>query len=383
MKPVYMDYNATTPTDPQVLEAMLPYLKDDFGNPSSSHVYGQRAHEAVVAAREKTAALIGCEPDEIVFTSSGSESNNQAIIGTAVAHGVKRHIVTSQTEHPAVLKTCRYLEERLGYRVTYLPVDKFGIVSTEDLEKAITDDTVLVTIMHANNETGTIQPIEKIGGILEERDIPFHTDAAQSCGKADVDVDSLNVDLLTIAGHKLYAPKGIGALYVRNGTQLDSLIHGGGQEQGRRAGTENVPYIAGLGKACEIAKRDLPEFKPRIKALREGLYQGILDKLGGDSVVLNGHPRERLPNTLNLSFKGLVGEELLRGIPEIAASTGSACHSGSMEPSPVLTAMGLPKEIALGAVRFSLGRWTTKDEVDYTVDLVYKNVGRIMLQLET
>ncbi|MBS7623402.1 cysteine desulfurase [Candidatus Bathyarchaeota archaeon] len=377
-----MDYNATTPIDPQVLEAMLPYLRGEFGNPSSSHVYGRRAHEAVVAAREKTAALIGCEPDEVVFTSSGSESNNQAIIGTAIAHRGKGHIVTSQTEHPAVLKTCRYLQERLGYKVTYLPVDKFGIISTEDLEKAITDETVLVTIMHANNETGTIQPNEKIGKILEDRNIPFHTDAAQSCGKTDVDVDSLKVDLLTIAGHKLYAPKGIGALYVRDGTQLDSLIHGGGQEQGRRAGTENVPYIVGLGKACEIAKRDLPDFKPRTKVLREGLYQGILDKLGGDSVILNGHPEERLPNTLNLSFKGLVGEELLKSIPEIAASTGSACHSGSMEPSPVLTAMGLSGETALGAVRFSLGRWTTKDEVDHAIDLVSKNVSRIRLQLK-
>ena len=382
MKPVYMDYNATTPTDPQVLEAMLPYLKDEFGNPSSSHVYGQRAHEALVAAREKTASLIGCEPDEIVFTSSGSESDNQAIIGTAIAHGRKGHIVTSQTEHPAVLKTCRYLQERLGCRVTYLPVDKFGLISTEDLEKAITNETALVTIMHANNETGTIQPIEEIGKILEDRHIPFHTDAAQSCGKIDVNVEKLGVDLLTIAGHKLYAPKGIGALYIRNGTQLDSLIHGGGQERGRRAGTENVPYIVGLGKACEIAKRDLPDFKPRIKDLREGLCQGILDKLGGDSVVLNGHPQERLPNTLNLSFKGLVGEELLRSIPEIAASTGSACHSGSMEPSPVLTAMGLPKETALGAVRFSLGRWTSKDEVDYAVDLVSKNVNRIRQKLK-
>jgi len=382
LKPVYMDYNATTPTDPQVLEAMLPYLKDEFGNPSSSHVYGQRAHEAVVAARGKTAALIGCEPDEIVFTSSGSESNNQAIIGTAIAHGGKGHIVTSQTEHPAVLKTCRYLQERLGCKVTYLPVDRFGLISTEDLEKAITDETVLVTIMHANNETGTTQPIEKIGEILEDRGIPFHTDAAQSCGKTDVDVESLDVDLLTIAGHKLYAPKGIGALYVRDGTQLDSLIHGGGQEQGRRAGTENVPYIVGLGRACEIAKRDLPEFRPKIKALRDRLHRGVLEKLDEDSVVLNGHPEERLPNTLNLSFKGLVGEELLMSIPEIAASTGSACHSGSMEPSPVLTAMGLPKEIALGAVRFSLGRWTTKDEVDYTIDLVSKNAGRIRLKLE-
>jgi cysteine desulfurase len=378
-----MDYNATTPTDPQVLEAMLPYLKDEFGNPSSGHVYGQRAHEAVVAAREKTAALIGCEPDEIVFTSGGSESDNQAIIGTVIAHGGKGHIVTSQTEHPAVLKTCRYLQERLGYRVTYLPVDKFGIISTEDLEKAITDETVLVTIMHANNETGTIQPIEKIGEILEDRGIHFHTDAAQSCGKIDVDVGSLKVDLLTIAGHKLYAPKGIGALYVRDGTQLDSLIHGGGQEQGRRAGTENVPYIAGLGKACEIAKRDLPEFKPRIKALRERLYRGILDKLGGDSVVLNGHPEERLPNTLNLSFKGLIGEELLRSIPEIAASTGSACHSGSMEPSTVLTAMGVPRDIALGAVRFSLGRWSQVKEIDYVIDLIPVRVNAVNSQTKS
>ncbi len=295
MKPVYMDYNATTPTDPQVLEAMLPYLKDEFGNPSSNHVYGQRAHEAVVAAREKTAALIGCEPDEIVFTSSGSESNNQAITGTATAHGRKGHIVTSQTEHPAVLKTCNYLRERLGYRVTYLPVDKFGIISTEDLEKAITDETVLVTIMHANNETGTIQPIEEISKILNERGILFHTDAAQSCGKTDVDVDSLEVDLLTIAGHKLYAPKGIGALYIRNGTQLDSLIHGGGQERGRRAGTENVPYIVGLGKACEIAKRDLPDFKPRIKDSQRRALPRHLGQAGWGFRGIEWTPRGEAP----------------------------------------------------------------------------------------
>ncbi|MHA2395053.1 MAG: cysteine desulfurase family protein [Promethearchaeota archaeon] len=377
MKPIYMDYNATTPIDPQVLDVMLPYLKDDFGNPSSSHVYGSRPYEAVELARGKTAAMIGCEPNEIIFTSCGSESDNQAITGLASAHGMKGHIVTSQIEHPAVLNTCKYLEERLGYRVTYLPVDRFGMVKIGDLRKAITDETILVTIMHANNETGTIQPTEEIGEIVKDRGIAFHSDAAQSCGKIDVDVDSLRVDLLTIAGHKLYAPKGVGALYIRDGMLLDSLIHGGGQERNKRAGTENVPYIIGLGEACEIARKGLGDFGSRMKALRDRLHQGLLVELGGDSVQLNGHLEERLPNTLNLSFKGIVSEDLLKELPEIAVSTGSACHSGSTEPSPVLTAMGVPRDIALGAVRFSLGRWSTEEEVDYAIDLISSKVSEI------
>lgn len=375
-----MDYNATTPIDPQVLEAMLPYLKSDFGNPSSGHTYGQKAHEAIVLGREKTAAMIGCEADELIFTSCGSESNNQAIIGTAFAHGRKGHIVTSKIEHPAVLGTCRYLEEKFGYRVTYLPVDRFGIVKVDDLEKAITDETILVTIMHANNETGTIQPIEEISKITKSKDVTLHTDAAQSCGKIPVDINRLGVDLLTIAGHKLYAPKGVGALYIRNGIKLDRFIHGGGQEKGRRAGTENVPYVAGLGRACEIARKDLADSISRIKTLRDRLHDGLSEKLQKNSAVLNGHLEKRLPNTLNLSFKGTVGDDLLKKLPEIAASTGSACHSGSIEPSPVLSAMGVPRDIALGAVRFSLGRWSSKEEIDYTIDLISKRISQITIQ---
>ncbi len=371
MKPIYMDYNATTPVDPQVLEEMLPYLKNEFGNPSSSYDYGRNAREAIELARKKIAAMIDCEPEEIIFTSCGSESDNQAIIGTAMRHG-KGHIVTSQVEHPAVLNTCRYLEKKLGYRVTYLLVDRSGRVNVADVKNAITNDTILVTIMHANNETGTTQPIKRIGKILKDRNITFHTDAAQSCGKIKVNVNSLGVDLLTIAGHKLYAPKGVGALYIRNGTRIDSLIHGGGQEAGRRAGTENVPYIVGLGKACQIAAKDLENYGSRIRALRDRLHQGLSKKLGEDSMLLNGHPEERLPNTLNVSFKGFVGEDLLRSIPEIVASTGSACHSGSTEPSPVLTAMRVPSDIALGAVRFSLGRWSKKAEVNQATELILR-----------
>ncbi len=371
-----MDYNATTPVDPQVLDAMLPYLKNHFGNPSSGHTYGQRAHEATVSAREKTAAMIGCEPDELIFTSCGSESNNQAIIGTAFAQGKKGHIVTSKIEHPAVLDTCRYLEEKFGYRVTYLPVDRLGMVTIDDLEKAITDETILVTIMHANNETGTIQPIEEISKITKRKNVTLHTDAAQSCGKIPVDVNKLGVDLLTIAGHKLYAPKGVGALYIRNGTKIDSIIHGGGQEKSRRAGTENVPYMTGLGKACEIVRKDLANSMLRVKTLRDRLHNGLLEKLGEDAIVLNGHPTDRLPNTLNLSFIGVIGENLLKDLPEIATSTGSACHSGSMKPSPVLSAMGVPREIALGAVRFSLGRWTSKEEIDFVIELISKKVSQ-------
>jgi cysteine desulfurase len=267
--------------------------------------------------------------------------------------------------------------------VTYLPVDKFGMVTIDDLQKMITDETILVTIMHANNETGTIQPIEEISKITKRKNITLHTDAAQSCGKIPVDVNKLGVDLLTIAGHKLYAPKGVGALYIRNGTKIDSIIHGGGQEKGRRAGTENVPYMTGLGRACEIATKDLPNSMLRVKSLRDRLHNGLLEKLGEDAIVLNGHPTNRLPNTLNLSFKGIIGEDLLKDLPEIATSTGSACHSGSMEPSPVLSVMGVPREIALGAVRFSLGRWSSKEEIDSVVDLITKRVSQITLQAKT
>lgn len=375
MKPIYLDYNATTPLDPAVLESMLPFFKEYFGNPSSGHFYGKSAKEAVSKAREQTAKLIGAQTNEILFTSGGTESNNHALIGTAFANMEKgTHIITSVVEHPAVLETLKYLQERFGFKITYLPVDKYGMVNSSDVENAITLQTTLITIMHANNEVGTINPIEEIGKIAKEKNVTFHTDAAQSCGKIPVNVNTLNVGLLTIAGHKLYAPKGIGALYIKNDTKLDKLIHGAGQEQGRRAGTENVPYIVGLGCACEIASNNLDSYTQDIKALRDRLHKNILDGLGDGRVKLNGHPEKRLPNTLNVSIKGTIGENLLARMPEIAASTGSACHAGSTKPSAVLLAMGLSKEEASGALRLSLGRWSTQREIDEAARLIVSQV---------
>jgi cysteine desulfurase len=374
-KPIYLDYNATTPVDPGVKEAMLPYLEEEFGNPSSSYVYGQRAKEAVECAREQVAALIGATPREIIFTSGGSESDNHAIIGAALANSQKgRHVITSRIEHPAVLNTCRYLEDRLGFKVTYLPVDGYGLVNPEDVRQAITRDTTLITVMHANNEIGTIEPIAEIGRIAEELEILFHTDAAQSCGKIEVDVNRLHVDLLTLAGHKLYAPKGIGVLFIRDGMRLDSLIHGAGQERGGRAGTENVPYIVGLGAACQIAKNGLFNYQKEVTLLRDRLHAKIESSLGKNALRLNGHPEQRLPNTLNISIWGVLGEELLRQIPEIAASTGAACHAGSTEPSNVLLEMRLSRELALGALRLTLGRWSTCQEIDAAGDLIVERI---------
>jgi cysteine desulfurase len=368
---IYLDYNATTPLDPAVLEVMLPFFKEHFGNPSSSHFYGKAAKDAVSKAREQTAKLIGAKTSEILFTSGGTESNNHAIIGTAFANIEKgKHIITSVVEHPAVLDTLKYLQERFGFKITYLPVDKYGMVNPLDLENAITLHTTLITIMHANNEVGTINPIEEVGKIAKEKNVPFHTDAAQSCGKIPVNINHLNVDLLSIAGHKLYAPKGIGALYIRTGTKLDKFIHGAGQEQGRRAGTENVPYIAGLGCACEIAAENLNSYSKNIKSLRDRLHENIIAGLGKERVKLNGHLENRLPNTLNISISGVIGENLLTRMPEIAASTGSACHAGTTKPSDVLLAMGIPKEQALGTLRLSLGRWSTAQEIDAASRLI-------------
>ncbi len=368
MHRIYLDYNATTPLDPNVLEAMLPYLREHYGNPSSGHWFGAQARTAVEQARGQVAALLGADPWEIVFTSGGSESDNWAIKGIAEANRDRGdHIITSQIEHPAVLSTCRYLEGQ-GLRVTYLPVDGYGQVDPDDVSRAITPRTILISIMHANNEVGTIQPIAAIGAIARERGIYFHTDAAQSVGKIPTEVDQLRVDLLTVAGHKLYAPKGIGALYVRRGTRIAPLIHGAGHEGGRRAGTENVAGIVGLGQACAIAAQTMAETGERLRALRDRLHRGLAARVGG--LRLNGHPTQRLPNTLNLSFEGLDAHALLASLPEIAASTGSACHAGATEPSPVLTAMGLPTEIALGAVRFSLGKQNDQQEIDRVVELL-------------
>jgi cysteine desulfurase len=376
LKPIYLDYNATTPVDPEILKVMLPYFKKHFGNPSSNHLYGKIAKEAVSKAREQVAKLVGSEPDEIVFTSGGTESNNYAIVGTALANMKKgNHIITSRIEHPSVLKTLRYLEEKFGFIITYLPVDEYGVVKPLDVKQAITEKTVLITVMHANNEVGTIEPIEEIGRIAEEKEIIFHSDAAQSCGKIEVNVDRLNMNLLTLAGHKLYAPKGIGALYIRDGGNLDRFIYGAGQEMGRRAGTENVPYIVGLGRACELASDRVLNFSKKVETLRDRLHKNLLDGLGEEQVKLNGHPGQRLPNTLNISIKDVVGVELLSRTPEIAASTGSACHAGSTKPSVVLLAMGLTSQLALGALRLSLGRWSTREEVSKASQLIVRNVS--------
>jgi cysteine desulfurase len=370
-KPIYLDYNATTPIEPKVREAMLPYLKGYFGNPSTTHAYGQPVKEAVELARQQVATLISATSEEVIFTSGGSESDNHAIIGTAMANSCRgKHIISMRIEHPAVLNTCRYLGDKLDFKVTYVPVDKYGLVDPEDVRRAITRDTILITIMHANNEIGTIEPIAEIGEIAREHGILFHTDAAQSCGKIRVDVSELKVDLLTIAGHKLYAPKGIGALFIRKGIQIDSLIHGASQEKGRRAGTENVPCMVGLGKACEIAGQALAEQGAKVKGLRDSLYQRIVDGIGADNVHLNGHPERRLPNTLNISIREIVGDELLSRTPELAASTGSACHASSTEPSNVLLEMGLNRKLALGALRLTLGRWSTTEEIDSAAELI-------------
>jgi cysteine desulfurase len=375
--PIYLDYNATTPVDPAVVEAMLPYLAARFGNPSSSHRYGQSAHDAVDAARAQVARLLGCSPSEIIFTGGGSESDNLAIRGAALALRARgNHVITQVTEHPAVLNTCRALERLHGFRVTYLPVDSYGRVDPAAVEAATDDAAVLVSIMHANNETGTLQAIAEIARIAHRHGALMHTDAAQSVGKIATRVDELGVDLLSIAGHKLYAPKGIGALFVRQGLQLEPLIYGGGQEAGRRAGTENVPYMVALGAACELARAQLPEGQERTRALRDRLHRQLEHLLPG-RLQLNGHATARLPHTLNVSIDGVVGEEVLAAAPELAASTGSACHEGNTDPSPVLMAMGYTRARALGALRLTLGRWSTQNDVDRAASFLAKTVDSL------
>jgi cysteine desulfurase len=371
MTPIYLDYNASTPIDPRVRFAMEPFLEEAFGNPSSGHWASAAAKQALGKARDQVAALLGCHADEVVLTSGGSEANNLALKG--VFFSLKHrgdHIITSAIEHPAILAPCRFLE-RLGASVTYLTVDGTGRVDPEAVRRAITPRTVLISIMHANNEVGTVQPIAEIGRIARERGIALHTDAAQSVGKIPTNVDELGVDLLTIAGHKLYAPKGVGALYVRSGIDLEPLIHGAGHENGRRAGTESALLAVGLGTACTLAQ-DLRSMD-RVCALRDHFWQ-TLQRCSGDRVVLNGHPQYRLPNTLNVSFIGRVGTEILARLEGVAASTGSACHSGRMEMSPVLEAMGVAPEVGIGAIRFSLGRQTTQADID----AVSERVARVL-----
>jgi cysteine desulfurase len=388
MDPIYLDYNATTPVDPDVFRAMLPFLGSatgaglgHFGNPSSSHSLGQAAHAAVERARGQVAALLGAQADEIVFTGGGSEASNLAIKGLVLqrprglfgrwARGA--HVITSAVEHPATAEPCEFLR-RLGCRVTVVPVDRHGLVDPNDVKKALARDTVLVSIMHANNEVGTIQPIREIAEITRRQRVRLHTDAAQSVGKVPVNVEELGVDLLTVAGHKLYAPKGVGALYVRRGVQLEPLIHGAGHESGRRAGTENVPYLVALGTACEIAGKSLPAAAERLQSLRDRLWQRLQAGLGS-RVVLNGHPQRRLPNTLNGGFLNHIGSELLAKVPQVAASTGSACHEGKVTRSPVLCAMEVPLQSNEGALRLTVGRFTTEDEVDRAAELLIQAAG--------
>jgi cysteine desulfurase len=374
-KPIYLDYNATTPHDPEVIDAMRPFLEKEFGNPSSSHWYGTRPKKAVMEARRRVASLLNCEAEEIVFTSGGTESNNHAVKGVAMACREKgNHIITSQIEHPAILEVCAYLE-KIGYEVTYLPVDEHGMVRVSDVSDAITSKTILITIMHANNEVGTIQPIAEISELAKKHGILLHTDAAQSLGKISTDVGTLGVDLLSVAGHKLYATKGVGALYIRSGLILTQFMHGAGQESGWRAGTENVLEIVGLGKACEIARRDLEKNMNHMLAMRDRLYDGI--KTECHQVRLNGHPEKRLPNTLSISFHNYEANRILEKIgSEVVASAGAACHSDTVEVSHVLKAMGTPLDWAKGTLRLTTGRHTTADDIDRAVQAISDAVKR-------
>ena len=369
IKPIYLDYNGTTPHDPEVIEAMRPFLETEFGNPSSSHWYGIKPKQAVDLARKQVAGILNCNPIEVFFTSGGTESNNHAILGVARRFREKgNHIITSSFEHPAVLEVCRYLESD-GFETTYLAVSEDGLVDPADVERAVRPTTILITIMHANNEVGTVQPIAEISRIAKQHGIVMHTDAAQSVGKIPTDVAQLGVDLLSVAGHKVYAPKGIGALYVHPPLVPGKFCYGAGQEMGWRAGTENVLEIVGLGKACEIAQRDLEKHMARMRFLRDRLHEGLLGRI--PSIRLNGDLQHRLPNTLSISFRGQEANRILEDIGlEVAASAGAACHADAVEISHVLIAMGIPLEWAKGTLRFSVGRMTTEREIDKTIRVV-------------
>lgn len=372
-KPIYLDYNATTPIAPQVVEAMLPYLYQDFGNPSSSHVYGVRAKMAVDQARTQVAELLGSAEDEILFTSGGSESNNHAILGVAYARRDRgKHIITSAIEHPAVTEVCRALEHE-GYHITYLPVDASGIIDLGMLQKSLSSQTILVTIMHANNEVGVIQPIAEIAELAHRAGALMHSDCAQSVGKIPVRVDELGVDLLTVAGHKIYAPKGIGCLYIRKGVSLNKLIHGASHERGLRAGTENVPSIVGLGEACAMIGQDLPIHQDKLRELRDLLERGLCERC---DIRIHAQDAPRLPNTSSIGFRNL--SNLLPKLhPKIAASAGAACHgSGGVSISNTLQAMDVPHEYAIGTIRFSVGRYTTQQEIEQAIEITSQIVAQ-------
>jgi len=375
-KPVYLDYNATTPIDPEVIEEMLPYLQTGFGNPSSSYSIGSENLEAVNRARKQVAALINARPEEITFTSGGTESNNHAILGTAIAHqGKGKHLITSEIEHPAVTNVCRHLAAQ-GWEISWLPVDKAGSVNPKDLESAIRPDTVLVSIMHANNEVGTIQPIKEISEVCRHYNVLLHTDAAQSIGKLETDVEALGVDLLTIAGHKLYAPKGIGALYVKDGVDIENLMFGAGQEEGVRPGTENVAYIAALGKACEISASNFDKNYKHMYNMRGRLLEGLLLNL--KNIRVNTDLTNSLPNTLSIAFDKVDAHKLTSLISnDVYISTGSACHSGITEISPVLKAMNVELMTASGTVRISTGRHTTEEEIEFAIETISRAVQKL------
>ncbi|HVN23612.1 MAG TPA: cysteine desulfurase NifS [Syntrophorhabdales bacterium] len=377
MRKVYLDYNATTPIHPEVATYTLPFLHELYGNPSSMHWAGREVRPYIDQARECIADMIHAHPEEIVFTSCGTESDNHAIKGVAYSRRDKgNHIITTRVEHPGVLNTCAYLEKR-GFEVTYLPVDSYGVVAPDAVRKAIRKDTILISVMHANNETGTLMPIEAIGAIARDAGVLFHSDMVQALGKIPIDVNKMQVDLAAFSGHKVYAPKGVGILYMREGVDIDNLIHGGHQEAGRRAGTENLLGIAAFGKACEAMHREMAEERPRLERLRKKLLDGIMARI--EDVQLNGHPEFRLPNTLNLSFGFVESESLLIGLDlaGIAVSAGSACSSGSPEPSHVLLSMGIRPEVCQSALRISLGRDTSEEDIDYVLDVLPEVVGRL------
>lgn len=377
MQKVYLDYAATTPTDPEVIKAMQPYFFDKFGNPSSIHAFGQEAKKAIEDSREKVASFLGARPQEIVFTSGGTESNNFAIAGVAYALEKKgNQIITSSIEHHAITEPCKFLEKQ-GFKITYVLVDKYGLVDPLDIEKAITDKTILISIMHANNEIGTIQPIAEIGKIAKEAEICFHTDAVQTVGHIPVNVNALNVDLLSLSAHKFYGPKGVGALYIRKGTRIERFLHGGDQERDRRASTHNTPGIVGLGKAIELCQDNMEKEKNFQIKLRGRLIKEIQNSI--TEVYLNGHPAIRLPNNVNVSIKYIEGESMLLNLDllGIAASTGSACTSSSLEPSHVLLAIGLPADIAHGSLRLTLGRYTKEEDIDYILEVLPNVVKKL------
>ena len=377
-KPVYLDYNATTPIDPAVAEVMIPFINTHFGNPSSSHLFGIEAKRAVEKARKQVAGMLGCGVDEIIFTSGGSESNNYAIRGAAFANRKKgNHVITSSVEHPAVTEVCAYLENN-GFKITYLPVDEYGMIDPQSVLDSINPQTILITIMHANNEVGTIQPINEIGKIAKERGILFHSDCAQSVGKIPVNVNEMNIDLLSIAGHKFYAPKGIGALYIRSGVKLEKLIYGADHEMNFRAGTENVIEIVGLGESCKMISEKLPEYSEHLKKMRDRLEAGLKEKFSG--LRINGHPEKRLANTLSISFRNLEANTIVSELVDVAVSAGAACHSDRIDISPTLKAMKVPEEDAMGTIRLSTGRYTTSDEIDFAVEEIASLVERLQPQ---